>query len=99
MQGKINISREVAFDSAAMLDQKHDPWFKRKEKEQIYAHVLIASCQQNNWWYAPFVGMEVFVLLVFEYHYKKVRAVHCVRIVGVKIHTGRDIDPKDIILI
>ncbi len=93
------MERWVAFDEAAYLNKKHDPYFRRRTKEGNYANVLIVSCQYPDWWYAPFIGLEIFVELVIFKNSQEVYSARAVRLAGVMVHHGRDFDLKDIMLL
>jgi hypothetical protein len=61
------VEQTDAFLLAAHIDPKRQTIYSTRRQPGIYAIVTIASCQHKEWWYAPFVGMEVFVELVFSH--------------------------------
>ena len=95
------IERYNKFAEAAMLDKKHDPYYRRKEKGCIYATCMIISSEQPNWWYSEFIGVEFMGLLQFSKYAggEYLRQVIAVHISGVYIHHGRSLSTKDIIIL
>lgn len=110
---KIDIVSYNDFSNAAMLDKRHDPWFKRKKPEQHYANMIIHSCENIGWWYANYVGIEFFGVISYNSHAMKlneqyktkksgipiISEVHVCQIIGVNIVVGRSISNKDITII
>lgn len=98
-----DLERWNEFAEAAYLNKKHSPWFQRKQPGNIYANIMITDCQQPDWWYAPFIGIECFVQLRFtKYPWQTidmVREADVVQIRGVGIVTGRGISSKDFIIL
>lgn len=90
-----------AFNEAAMLNQKYDPWVRKRVVAE-YAECEIVSCEQDNWWYKPFIGVKFFGQLVFRDYGGRGRylfEVAVVRLVNSKVHHGRTVTAKDIILL
>ncbi len=88
------------FNEAAMLNKMHDPWLKKRIVGE-YAECEITSCEQSNWWYNDFIGIKFFGELRFNYDYgqKELVSVVVVKLVGSKIHHGRDVSAKDVSLV
>lgn len=91
----------LEFYKAAHLDiDKQRLYSEKRQPGERFAIVIIADCQSKDWWYAPFIGMEVFVMLRFMKYAggEFVREAVCVHLYNSRITIGRTIDAKDIII-
>lgn len=86
-----------SFAEDAYLNKTHDPYF-RKRLPGAYAEVIISDCQSSSWWYAKYIGVECLVQLHFLYKTNFIKDVEVVRLINSKVHHGRSIDPRDIII-
>lgn len=99
-----DIEQIQAFCKAAMLNEKYDPWVKRRKPGMVYGWVMIASCKHPEWWYARFIGIEFFAILRLEDQSRWGKGLVLieaspVRIVNSTAHIGRDIAGQDLILL
>ena len=101
---KIDVARWNDFAEAAYLNKKHDPWVRRKQHGNVYANIMIVSCERPDWWYAPFIGIECFAELkyntyLFNPTVAYLREANVVRLHGVLITSGRSISANDFIIL
>ena len=91
-----------AFYEAAYLDNTRMKFYSTKRTGgEIYADVMIADCQYDNWWYKDFIGETCFCLLILKdwgYGNFLYEAV-VVNLTSTKILTGRSLDPKDVFIL
>jgi len=101
----VDASQFNAFADDANLGRRQDPWYIRKPKDGQYAQFIIGSCQNEGWWYAKYVGIEFTGQIRYDYHKQKqgiicINDIIVVRLTGSKyIEHGRNIDPKDVIMV
>ena len=92
----------IDFYEAAHLDDKRRTIYsERRRGGDQYAHIVIHSCQQDNWWYAPYVGMDCFVRLRFQ-NYGRGEFVTegvLVYLTNTRVLSGRTISAKDFTII
>jgi hypothetical protein len=90
----VDVKLYERFCELAMLDRKHDPWF-RKRTPASYAWCAISDAEGE--WYKDFVGIEFMAELQFD-HFRKhvILDVIPVRILKNAVHHGRSINPKHV---
>ena len=94
------------FAEAAMLNKEHDPWRKRRDKEMSVAMFEIVLDPPENWWYAPFVGVQFLGKIRWDIGQGKRSGIKTIREVtaiqtfkNVYINEGRDLAIEHIVLI
>lgn len=89
-----------AFCKIAMLDQKYDPWVRRRKPGLTYGNILITSPgfdwgERGHCWWRDYVGLEVFCQLKFEtcrWTGKTIlKEAHPVRLTNTRMNHGRGI--------
>lgn len=85
------------FCEAAMLNQKYDPWVRRRQFGKVYADFMIIKCRSENWWYKDFIGVEFFGE-IYDKGYGEIE-VTVIRLTNTQIHTGRDIPIGDLMML
>jgi hypothetical protein len=94
------------FCEAAYLDRQHDPWLKRREKDKVYADILIAeTCMigvYNAWW-NDFIGLACLAELRIDkckWTGKTIiKEAVFVRLMNTKVHHGRSISANHFIIL
>jgi hypothetical protein len=95
-------SINLDFYEAAHLDSKRcNLYYEKRQSGQSYAMIRITSCEHESWWYAKFIGQEVFVRFRYNnYGYGRfIQEAVCVYLSKTRITTGRSISAKDFIII
>lgn len=87
----------IKFCDAAYITKEHDPWVKIRKPSQRYAFIEIVDCQHKDWWYKGFIGFQVMVQITLKN--KVLTNITAIRLTNTKIYTGRDFDPKDIMIL
>lgn len=100
----VDVARWNEFAEAAYLNKKHHPWVRRKQPGNVYADIIIVSCQRPDWWYKDFIGIECFAELRYNIYpfdptVAYLREAIVVRLHGVLITSGRSIAANDFIIL
>lgn len=92
----------LKFYEAAHLDSKRcNLYYQKRCFGERYAMVMITSCEHKDWWYHPFIGIEVFCQLRFNnYGYGEfLKEAVCVYLTNTRVTIGRTISAKDLMII
>lgn len=73
----------------------------KRQAGNKFASAMIVSCEQDNWWYKNYIGIEIFVELRFTKYMGGfwLSDTNVVLLTNTKILIGRSISPNDIIIL
>lgn len=89
-----------------MLNATHDPWRRRRKEGLSVAMFEIVLDPPENWWYAPFIGVQFLGKIRWDLDHFKRTGVQKIRDViaistfkNVYINEGRSLSPEHLVLI